>query len=440
MHVRVLGPLEVERDGERRSFGSPQLRLLLARLAVDVGRVVPADTLAFELLGDSHDARRSLKTYVSRLRKELSGDGELIRTVAPGYLLDLRQEDVDSAEFERLARTGDLDAALQLWRGEPFADVPEREFVLAERARLETLRLAALESKAEQELAAGRHSGVISDLEKMTREHPLRERFWALLMTALYRSGRQAESLRAYQAARRVLVDELGVEPGPELRELERAIIQQEPSLGAPTISDASASDGPSIRLLLVDDHPMWRDTVRAVLSRSGEITVVAEAGSVAEAVTQAQQTSPDVVLMDLELPDGTGADAAAQITSARPETRVLMLTASDDTSDVLAAVQSGAVGYVVKTATASELTHAVQRAATGEAVFTGALATVVLTELRTGSATPRSLLEERERAVLRLLGEGLSVDAVARELGLSEPEVEAALTATVHHLQGGRL
>lgn len=435
--VRVLGPLEVEHGGRLATIGSPQLRLLLARLAVAGGRVVSAETLAHELLGDSDEARRSLKTYVSRLRKELVSIGceDGIQTVAPGYALAVQTDDVDGFRFERLAKdpaTGR--EALALWRGEPFADVPDREFVRLERMRLTELRLTALEALAESDVSSGGHAQVVADLEVLVREHPLRERFWALLMLALYRSGRQAEALRAYQAARGHLVEELGVEPGAELRDLEAAIIRHDPTLGAPT---SATSDKDTVRVLLVDDHPMWRDIVRSVLTRGGGVHVVGEAGTVAEALRQVPACRPDVVLMDLELPDGTGAEAAMRLRSLDPAVRVLMVTASQDTADVLDAVRAGAVGYVVKSAGASELADAVAAAAAGGAVFTGALAAVVLEQLRAGEIQPRSRLEARERSVLRLLGEGLPAARVAAELGIEREDVAAALRSTVDRIQG---
>jgi len=184
-----------------------------------------------------------LQNYVSQLRKALGA--AVVATRGPGYVLDIEPEDLDSVRFESLVeearaalRHGDpagatarLRQALQLWRGPALTDVAGEPFAQAEIARLEELRAVAVETELEAALVAGRHREVIGRFEGQLAEHPLRERLWWLLMLALYRSGRQADALRAYQKARTHLRDELGIDPGAELRELESAILRQDPAL-----------------------------------------------------------------------------------------------------------------------------------------------------------------------------------------------------------------
>ena len=236
MEYDLLGPLEVRSDGRTIAVGHGKQRALLAVLALNAGRVVPAERLIDELWGDEPPATAAtaLQVYVSRLRKSL-GEGA-IETRAPGYLL---QGDVDVRRFDELvsearrsepSRTAELlDEALGLWRGEALADC---ELPL-EAARLEEQRVAAIEQRLEAELTSGRSSELVGELESLVAEHPLREPFRAQLMLALYRAGRQAEALAAYHSARETLLDELGIEPSPRLKQLEQAILRQDDSLAS---------------------------------------------------------------------------------------------------------------------------------------------------------------------------------------------------------------
>ena len=177
--------------------------------------------------------------YVSRLRKQL-GEGRLL-TRTPGYVLHVDASELDVARFERLVVEADsadperaaelLREALALWRGPPLADLAYEPFAQAEIARLGELRLAALEQRIDAELATGRHVQLAGELEALVVDHPLRERLRGQLMLCLYRSGRQPEALETYHVARRALVEELGIDPGRQLRELHRAILQQDPEL-----------------------------------------------------------------------------------------------------------------------------------------------------------------------------------------------------------------
>ena len=246
MEFRILGPLEVVADGVTLDVGGPKQRAVLAMLVLEANRVVSSDRL-IDALWDEKPPEQALKTlqvYVSKLRKVVGK--EVLQTRAPGYVLRVEPDQVDAARFEELQQRGDPHDALALWRGPPLADFAYQRFAQGEIERLEELRLACLEDRIERDLAEGRHAELVAELEGLVREHPLRERLRAQLMLALYRSGRQAEALEAYQAARRTLVDELGIEPGRSLRELERAVLTQAPSLdlAAPSGETGETPDG----------------------------------------------------------------------------------------------------------------------------------------------------------------------------------------------------
>jgi DNA-binding SARP family transcriptional activator len=245
MEFRILGPLEAWDAGREVALGGPKPRALLAALLLRPNEVVPTYRLIDELWGDDspEDADAALRVNVSRLRRALASDA--LTTRPPGYLLRVEPGALDLQLFERLAEEGRsmlarglaadasvrLGEALSLWRGPALADFAYESFAQAAIVRLEEIRLVVIELRIEADLALGRHDELVGELEALVEEHPFRERLREYLMTALYRSGRQAEALQAYQGARRTLVDELGIEPGTELQRLEGAILRQDPSL-----------------------------------------------------------------------------------------------------------------------------------------------------------------------------------------------------------------
>ena len=237
MEFRILGPLELVRDGRVLRLGSGRQLALVAVLLIHANEAVSVDRLVDELWGESPPptAAKIVRNTVSSLRREL---GDRLVTQPPGYLLRVEEGELDSERLERAVARRDLEGltdALALWRGRPLAQLAYEPFAQSEIARLEELRLAGVEAWADGQLALGRHADVIAELEGFVREHPLRERLRGQLMLALYRSGRQADALEAYRQARRSLDEQLGIEPGPELRELERKILNQDDSLGAPS-------------------------------------------------------------------------------------------------------------------------------------------------------------------------------------------------------------
>ena len=244
LEFRMLGPLEVLADGKPVSLPRKQ-RALLALLVLHVGEVVSTDRLIEELWAGKPPAtaKDALQNYVSQLRKVLGAD--VIATRDPGYLLQAQREQVDVGRFEALVadaretedaatRAGVLRQALALWRGTPLADLTYEAFTGLEAARLEELRAAARDDLVDAELELGRGTELIAELEATVTERPFDERPRGQLMLALYRTGRQADALEAYQQARQTLVAELGLDPSPELRELEQAILRQDPALAAP--------------------------------------------------------------------------------------------------------------------------------------------------------------------------------------------------------------
>jgi predicted ATPase/DNA-binding SARP family transcriptional activator len=249
MRYGLLGPLQViSPEGAELPLRGAKQRALLAWLLLARGEVVPADRLAERLWGDEPPGNpaNALQAQVTQLRRLLGADA--VVTSGSGYAVPLAGDDLDLNRFERLCRQGRraleegdpqratqvLAEALELWRGAPLADVAHLEAALPDIARLEELRSAAIESRLEAEIELGRHTEVVGELERLVAQQPMRERLSELLMLALYRSGRQADALRAYQQARDVLVEELGIDPGPGLRTLEAKILAHDPALAPP--------------------------------------------------------------------------------------------------------------------------------------------------------------------------------------------------------------
>ncbi|MGE5689144.1 MAG: BTAD domain-containing putative transcriptional regulator [Pseudomonadota bacterium] len=248
--VRILGPLELRIDAGRVELGGGRQRALLAILALHANEVVSSDRLIDELWGEHppSTAHKALQNAVSQLRAAIGPDAVgLLVTQSPGYVLRLDEDALDSHRFEQLADEGRrlleedparaaevLREALGLWRGEPLVDFAYDGFARPEILRLEELRLAALEDRIDADLALGRHAELIAELEPLVAAHALRERLRGQLMLALYRGGRQTEALETYRAGRSALHKDLGLEPSAGLKQLERAILEQDESLGPP--------------------------------------------------------------------------------------------------------------------------------------------------------------------------------------------------------------
>ena len=247
MQVRLFGELEAVAERVRVPIRGTKQRALLALLALQRGHPVSADRLIDSLWGDGHAANpaNALQAQIGQLRRTL-GAAAIVTTEA-GYALAVGPGDVDVIRFEqlvaegrRLAADGEmapasaaLGEALSLRRGEPLAEFAYAGFAAAERAHLDELALVAIEDRAGADLVLGRHGEVAGELATTCRRYPLRERLWELLILALYRAGRQGDALRAYTEVRDHVVDELGIDPGPALRELQARILAQDPGLAA---------------------------------------------------------------------------------------------------------------------------------------------------------------------------------------------------------------
>jgi DNA-binding SARP family transcriptional activator len=253
---RILGPLEVSGETGPLALGGQKQRAVLAVLLLEANRVVSVDRLLDSVWGEHppKTALTSLQNFISQLRKLLGPD--VLETRAPGYCLNVPPDALDVERFRAAVeearslepdeRGAKLRAALSLWRGPALADFTFEGFAQADIARLEELRLAAIEGRVQADLDAGRHAELVGELEGLVEQHPLRERLRGQLMLALYRAGRQAEALEAYQDGRRALVDELGIDPSPALQQLHASILRQEAGLettsGAPAPEDHFAA------------------------------------------------------------------------------------------------------------------------------------------------------------------------------------------------------
>ncbi len=284
IEFRILGPLQVVKEGRVLPLRGVKQRGLLALLLLDRNRVVPRNRLIDALWGEDPpaSAANSVQVFVSKLRRLLEERGReagtALVTEPPGYMLRVPVGALDADGFERLLTEGKtalaagafsdaeeiLARALALWRGPALADLAAEPYAQAEIARLEELRLEALEARFEAMLAVGRQAEAVAELEALVGLHPLDELLRAQFMRALYRSGRQAEALESYRAFRRLLSEELGLEPGPELRELEQAILRQDPSLRPPKAEEAPPAPVAAQR----DAAPALSPPVQAALER----------------------------------------------------------------------------------------------------------------------------------------------------------------------------
>ncbi|MDX6504147.1 MAG: hypothetical protein QOE29_1272 [Gaiellaceae bacterium] len=286
MDFSILGSVEAVSDGRVLPLGGPRQRALLARLLVDANRVVSADRLTADLWeAPPQDAHGALQNQISRLRKVL---GDRLVTKAPGYLVRVEPGELDLDRFRSLVAeagsTADLATRSRLlreadglFRGTPLGDV-EAPFATSEAAALDELRLAAVEGRVDADLERGRHAELVPELGALVRAHPLRERLRGQQILALYRCGRQADALDAYRATKRMLDEELGLEPSPALRDLERAILTQDESLAAA----APVADGPApAPVALVEERrgPRWG---RIALIAIGVVLLLAVAAAAA--------------------------------------------------------------------------------------------------------------------------------------------------------------
>lgn len=334
----VLGPLTVTLDGSPLAVGGPKQKAVLALLLLSNGNVVALDRISEALWGadtDLDSTRKIVQVYISNLRKALEplaahlGLDTLIRTERPGYVIAVPASELDVARFEQLvdaarkrARGNEYEAALMLgeglalWRGTPLADlVADEPGLQGLTVRLLADRLAAAVDRIELEVGLGRHLEVLTELGTLVDAHPLDERLRGLHMVALYRAGRQAAALESYQHGRRRLVDELGIEPGPDLRELERKVLQQSADLSRPTSGHEPLRDlltvlGPSVlaarAVLLLDGRRVALDRASTTIGRQTDRHVVLDSSLVSREHAEIRRTGDGFVLVDTGSTNGT--------------------------------------------------------------------------------------------------------------------------------------
>jgi predicted ATPase/DNA-binding SARP family transcriptional activator len=347
IEVRLLGHLEVEVSGEPVRFEGSKQRKLFGALALRAPESVSADELVEVLWGEQPPAgaAQALQKQISRLRQRLGRCAPMLRHQPPGYALDLDPLAIDSRCFEDLLRrarlalarddpehaSADLESALALWRGEPLADYRFDEFAQHEIARLEELGLEAIEERLAAELARGGAEDLVGELRALVTQHPLRERLRGQLMVALYRSGRQAEALATMREGRQLLIDELGIEPGPELRQLEIMILAHDSALAADRPAEGLAGRLPA--------------PVNETIGRDAEIAEIAQL-----------LVRSDVRLVTLVGPGGVGKsrlalEASRAISAGFPAGAVHISLDGAADADVLVPEVASALGIVATTA-----------------------------------------------------------------------------------------
>jgi len=399
LEFRLLGRVEVRRDAQPVDVGGPKQRAVLASLLLRARRVVSVDQLIDDLWPEQPPARAAatVQVFVSQLRRALEPErargqaATILVTASPGYLLDIEPNAVDAHAFAGLVvrgrqalHAGDPELAAQVLlcaedmvRGPALADVPVTPFVRSAAARLTELHLGAAEDRIDAELTLGRHTALVAELEQWVSRHPLRERLRAQLMLGLYRCGRQVEALATYRETRRVLHDELGLEPGSRLRELEQAVLRQDPALAwpPPAPPPTSLAVPPTVpaattevattqhepppasrpgRVLVVDDNAINRRLLAAAVAELGHDVETAENGHRALEMLRAAHEGPcrfDIVLLDLLMPvlDGYGTLAELKADPALAAVPVIMVSAVPELESVVRCIELGAIDYLPK-------------------------------------------------------------------------------------------
>ena len=405
VEIRLLGRVDALVDGRSLPLGAPKQRAVLAMLALRANRAVGSDALIDGLWGERppQSAAKNVQYYVSQLRKALAADdsGAEIVTHGRGYELKLPDDAVDAARFEHLVERARREAergiadgaakgALELWHGPPLADVASEPFAGAEIRRLEELRLRAIELAIDAELAGGRHAEAIGRIEALLAEHPLQERFHAQRMLALYRAGRQSEALDAYREAHRTLVERIGVEPGPELRELQEAILRQDPALDERLPQELPRQlEGGSPLLAGRDRELRWlRKRWQEAEAGRTSVAVVSGAPGIGKtrlAAELAAEVQPEAAVLYAA---GSGApDAALEVIRGAQDSERPTLLVLDDADDASPALLESAAALAAKPGESPLLLLVLNRDKQGPPAFTGTEQRLALRPLRVEAA-----------------------------------------------------
>lgn len=459
VQYRILGPLEVVEGGEPVPLGRPKERLVLAVLLLHANEFVSRERLIDELWGESPPptAGKAVNVFVSQLRKALTREGlDPIATADGGYRIEVEADHLDVAGMRRLLATarecaaaGELEAsadllreALALWRGPTLAGLLLESRGRDEVAQLDELRLTALMDRIDCDLALGRHEEVLGELHVLVGDHPLLERLRAQLILALYRADRQADALDAYQQARDVLVEELGIEPSPALQRLQKGILIQDPALELPAgiaAAGVSARDAslPSTRLVLAEDHYLVREGVRRLLETQADLEVAAVCDDLDSLLAAVEAERPDVVVTDIRMPPGDldeGIRASDRLRREHPDVGVVVLSQYLEPAYALALFDEGTErrAYLLKERVhdVGQLVAAIRAVAEGGSVVDPKVVEALVAEKTRREQSPLNELTPRERDVLREMAEGKNNAAIAEALGLSDRTVEKAIHA----------
>ena len=464
--IKVLGRVDLLIDGRAVPLGGSKQRAVLAMLALRANRTLSADELIDGLWGERPpaSAAKMVQLYVSRLRKAIdaNGSGARIVTRGRGYELRVADDVVDATRFERLVEeaargpasaagaNGAAGAALELWHGAPLADVAEEPFASAEIRRLEELHLRAIELAIDAELAAGRHREVIAELEVLIAEHPTHERLHAQRMLALYRVGRQSDATEAYREASRTLVAEIGAGPGPELRELQEAILRQDPALDARPIQQELPPqlEGGSPLLAGRERELRWLRKRWAEAERGGaRVALVGGPGGigktrlVAELAVEVQRSGAAVLYAA-----GAGsAEAALEAIRTAQRSEYATLVVLDEADDASPSIIEAASALAEGSREFALLLLVLHRDEQGPPAFAEVSQRLVLRSLRTDAAAeiaelyapaegtampPDTLMAESEGVPLR-------IHRVAS--GWAQAQAAESLEATVGRAANGR-
>jgi DNA-binding NarL/FixJ family response regulator/DNA-binding SARP family transcriptional activator len=453
VEFRILGPLEVLEDGRPLALGTLKERIVLGVLLLHANEFVSRERLIDELWGESPPptARKGVNVYVSQLRKALTRDGlDPIATADGGYRLEVGSEALDVSRLQRVlaggrerAAVGELEAAAELlreahalWRGPTLAGLLLESHGRDEVAQLDELRLAALMDRIDCDLALGRHEEVLGELQVLVGEHPLLERLRAQLMLALYRADRQAEALEAYQAARELLVGELGIDPSPALQRLQQGILSQDPALELPAGTAApTEAVSRSLRIVLAEDHYLLREGVRRLLDADPGIEVAAVCEDLDQLLAAVEAERPDVVVTDIRMPPGNldeGIRASDRLHAEYPDVGAVVLSQYLEPDYALALFEAGTErrAYLLKERVqdVGQLVAAIRAVAEGGSVVDPKVVEALVAEKTRREQSPLDELAPRERDVLREMAEGKNNAAIADSLRLSERTVEKAI------------
>ncbi|GAA0357513.1 hypothetical protein GCM10009530_03440 [Microbispora corallina] len=457
---RALGPFEAVSDGETLDLGGQRQQAVLARLLVAGGRAVPVTVLIDELWpgGPPAQALSTIQGYVSRLRRALEPnrapreEAGVLVSAPPGYALRASVDEVDAWRFEGLVKAEDGDAAgtlermetaLGLWRGPALAEFQDLPWAQAEAARLDELRLVAVERRGDAAVRLGRTGALIPDLEAHASAHPLREEAWRLLALALYRAGRQGDALGALRRAREALREELGLDLGPTLQRLEQDILTQAPHLDGqapppahPAATSSAARPAGTLRVLIADDQALVRTGLKVILDSEPGLDLVGEAENGEQAITLARAARPDVVLMDIQMPHLDGLAAARRILASDAPPKVVMMTTFGTDENLYAALRAGVSGFVLKTSAPEQLIAAIRAAVAGDALLDPAVTTHLIAAFagRRHPSAPEGL-SDSDVDLVKLVARGFTNRQIAVTLDVPEHEVADEVSGLLRRL-----